>query len=95
MVVGGGAVARSLVHGGQNALHDRDKTLTVLVAIKKGGDETLKGSFYLRVNLNQSYLKHPGGGPRTLNTTPFLFASCSAGAGRTRGGAGPFHVDDV
>lgn len=36
MVGGCVAVARSLVHGGQYAVHDRDKTLTVLDGHKKG-----------------------------------------------------------
>lgn len=35
-LVGGIAVARSLVHGGQYAVHDGDKTWTVLTGHKKG-----------------------------------------------------------
>lgn len=35
-LVGGIAAARSLVHGGQYAVHDGDKTWTVLPGYKKG-----------------------------------------------------------
>lgn len=66
------AAARSLVHGGQYAVHDGDKTWTVLTGHKKGRGEgwgaaggvsgwriVLKGFPYLEVNANQSssYLK--------------------------------------
>lgn len=70
-LVGGIAVARSLVHGGQYAVHDGDKTWTVLTGHKKGRGEgrggwggsgwriALKGFPYLKVNANESstYLK--------------------------------------
>lgn len=62
-LVGGIAVARSLVHGGQYAVHDGDKTWTVLTGHKKGRGEgqvgggsgwriVLKGFPYLKVNAN-------------------------------------------
>lgn len=52
--MGGVAVARSLVHGGQYAVHDGDKTLTALNGnkIKDEREETLEGFCYVRVHLH-------------------------------------------
>lgn len=58
-LMGGIAAARSLVHGGQYAVHDRDKTWTVLTGHKKrmgGGGSgwrmVLKAFPHLKANAN-------------------------------------------
>lgn len=61
-LVGGIAVARSLVHGGQYAVHDGDKTWTVLTGHKKrtgggaGGGVRLEISVE-RISLSESKCK--------------------------------------